>query len=125
MLERVRGREALILACCIWAFHALLEMSITERFLWIAVIWAAHGLIFMLVMGAVLDRALRIPSQPLRMAVCAVLAIVFTLIQTATDLYVTLTFGTGLLDNLQAPPGMVFDSSNLGFQIAYKLNFKS
>lgn len=123
MLERVRGREALILACCIWAFHALLEMSITKSFLWIALIWAAHGLIFMLIMGAVLDRALRIPSQPMRMAVCAVLAVAFTLLQTTTDMYVTLTLGTGL-DKLETPPGMVFNASNLEFQIAYKLNFK-
>ncbi len=124
MLERVRGREALILACCIWAFHALLEMSIAESFLLIALVWAAHGLVFMLIMGALLDRALGIASQPLRMTACALLALGFTLIQTTTDLYVTLTFGTGLLEDLQTPPGMVFDASNLEFQIAYKLNFK-
>lgn len=124
MLERVRGREALILACCIWAFHALLEMSIANAFLVIALIWATHGLALMLVMGAILNQTLRIRSLLIRLAACAVLALVFTLVQTALDLLVTLKVGDLLLHEVSPPPGMTFNSNDLEFQTAFKLNFK-
>jgi len=124
MMERLRGREALILACGVWAFHALLEMSIAEHFLLIALIWAAHGLVLMLLMGVLLDRAMRSRSRLLCYGASFVLPVLFAVLQTLVDLTTTYWFGDQLLNEVVAPPGMIFNSNDLAFQASFKLNFK-
>lgn len=116
-------RQAIALACAVWAIHATLEMLIAEVFLPAALVWAAHGLLLMLGMGLLVSRCLQWPGRAARWASCAALVIAFTALQTAADLWVTLTLGDGLT-NLAAPPGMVFSTTNLEFRIAAKVNFK-
>lgn len=124
MMERFRGREALILACGVWTVHALLEMSIAEDFLLIALIWAAHGLILMVLMGVLLDRAMRSRSRLLRYGACLVLPVIFALLQTIVDLTTTYWLGDQLLNEVEVPTGMIFNSNDLAFQVSLKLNFK-
>lgn len=123
-MDRFRGREALILACGVWAFHALLEMSIAEDFLLIALIWAAHGLLLMLLMGALLSRALESRWRWLRLGACLALPVLFALAQTVVDLTTTYWLGDQLLNEVKVPTGMVFNSNDLALQASVKLNFK-
>jgi len=124
MNTRVRVREDLILACCIWAFQALLEMVIAKTFVAMAFIWAAHGLVLMLIMGFLLKRVLASPSWGVRWFACIALALIFTLLQTTVDMATTLTIGKTLLQGLSSPPGMTLDVNNLEFQLGFKLTFK-
>ncbi len=124
MMDRFRGREALILACGVWAFQVLLEMSIAQGFLIIALIWAAHGLLLMLLMSALLDRAMRSEWRWFRLGACLLLPVAFALLQTVVDLTTTFWIGDRLLDELEVPAGMVFNPNDLALQISSRLTFK-
>jgi two-component system LytT family sensor kinase len=85
--ERLRGRGPIVLACLIWVLHALIEMATVGRFFPLAVIWAAHGLVLMVIMTALLDRAWSIPGRSLRLITIVALPVIFTLIQSVLDLW--------------------------------------
>lgn len=123
-MDRLRGREALILACGVWAFQVLLEMSIAKAFVLIAIIWAAHGLILMLLMSVLLDRVMQWRSGWLRLGACLSLPVVFALLQTAIDLTTTYWIGDYFLSEMDVPTGMVFNPNDLAFQASLKLTFK-
>jgi len=124
MLHRLVSRESLILAICIWTIHALLEFWITDGFRHLTIIWVAHGFLLMLLLGAILDRVLRIRSPLVRIAVSTALAVIFAALQTILDLTVSFTIGEHILHEVQSPPGIELSAANLAFQTAAKLTFK-
>lgn len=116
--------EAIWLACLIWTFYVLGEISIALGSVRIAVIWAAHGLALMLIMKAFLDRARFLSDPSLRIGAIVLLPVTFAFMQTALDLAVTLHLGDAVLGDISAPPGMEFNANNLSFQTAFKLTFR-
>lgn len=124
MPHRLVSRESLVLAICIWTIYALLEFWVAGGFLFLTVIWTAHGFVLMLLLGAVLDRVLRIRSSVTRFAVSATLAFSFALAQTVLDLVVAFTIGQNILHEVTSPPGVELSATNFTVQTAAKLTFK-
>lgn len=113
-----------MLACVIWICHALIEMAVVWHFTWLAVIWAAHGLILMLIMNALLDRALALPGRVLRLGLAVLLPIAFAVLQSLIDLGFTLWMGDATFLEVSTPAGIDFNPNNYPIQTAFKLTFK-
>lgn len=124
MPHRLVSRESLILAICIWTIYALLEFWVANGFGYLTLIWTAHGFVLMLLLGAVLDRVLRIRSSVTRFALSAALAFGFALAQTLVDLVVAFTIGEQILHEITSPPGIELSAANFTVQTAAKLTFK-
>jgi len=124
MIARFSRHTAVVVAVAIWTLHALIEMSIVEQFAIIPLVWAAHGLVLMLLMGAGLSPILRRASDSVRALACVAFAVVFSLLQTTADMFVTLKIGNSLMSSFHPPQGMEFNANNMAFKVGFQLNFK-
>lgn len=97
-------REAWILAGAVWGIHVPLEMWIADRFLVSALVWAVHGLALMLALGWLIERALTLRPQTLRIAALVLLPSVFAIAQTGLDVVTTYWIGDVALGELDMPP---------------------
>lgn len=122
-MEGLRRHPALALAGLIWIAYAMLETWIASGAILMASLWAFHGLILMLAMKALLDRAQREPGWR-RIALFMLAPAAFAVLQTTLDMLMTQQFGPYLLGGIQAPPGMVISPVGVAFDFTFKLNLR-
>lgn len=117
-------REALILACAVWAIHVPVEMWIADRFLVSALVWAAHGLALMLALGWTVERALRLRSSVARIAALILAPLAFATAQTALDVITTYWIGHVALGELNIPPPATLFTGDARYLAALKQTFQ-
>lgn len=117
-------REALILACAVWAIHVPVEMWIADRFLVSALVWAAHGLALMLALGWTVERALRLRSSVARIAALILAPLAFAVAQTALDVITTYWIGHVALGELNIPPPATLFTGDERYLAALKQTFQ-
>lgn len=117
-------REALILACAVWAIHVPVEMWIADRFLVSALVWAAHGLALMLGLGWTVERALRLRSSVARIATLILAPLAFATAQTGMDVITTYWIGHVALGELNIPPPATLFTGDERYLAALKQTFQ-
>ncbi|RZJ17219.1 MAG: hypothetical protein EON91_10060 [Brevundimonas sp.] len=112
------------LALAIWTGFILLETLIDPGILPMAIVWAAHGLLLMMLLRVGLERA---PSRGgARLAVFLVAPIAAAFLQTILDFVATRWIGEALLRGLTAPPpGYVVSPIGLPPLLVFKISLRS
>ncbi|PLR22611.1 hypothetical protein SGCZBJ_17700 [Caulobacter zeae] len=111
------------LAGLIWLAYATLETWIASGAALMACLWAFHGLVLMLAMKALLDRAPRDLGWR-RVALFMAAPALFAVLQTALDMLATQLVGPQLLGGVQGPPGVVVSPVGVAFDFTFKLNLR-
>lgn len=112
------------LALAIWSGFVLLESLIDPASLPMAVVWAAHGLLLMMLLRAVLERA---PGRGgARLAVFLAATISAAFLQTVLDFAATRWVGEALLRSLsEPPPGYSTSPIGLPPLLVFKISLRS
>jgi len=115
-------RETLFLPALIWATYVLIETWIAPKIFILILAWGTHGLLLMLLMRVVLDRAFVLPP-PVRLGVFTAAPVIFALAQTAVDSLATALLGDRA-PAIPTPPGMLLSPVGVAFDLAFKLSFR-
>jgi sensor histidine kinase YesM len=119
-MDLLRRHPRVSLAFAIWLAYAALETWIAPQAAVLATIWAAHGLVLMLIMKALLDRA---PQRrgALRIALFILAPVAFTLMQTSLDGLATRWIGPCVMGVIPTPG---ISPIGLDFNLVFKLNMR-
>jgi len=117
-------REALILACAVWAIHVPVEMWIANHILISVLVWAAHGLALMLALGVLVERALRLRLRTARVVALILLPLTFAIAQTGLDIVTTYWIGDVALGELDMPPPATLWTGDARYLAAVKQTFQ-
>lgn len=120
LMHLIRRHPPEALACIIWLAYAALETWIASGAVLLAAIWALHGLILMLGMKALLDRAPR-EHNAARVALFVIIPVGFTLLQTSLDMLATQWVGQHVLGNIPTPG---VSPIGVRFDFVFKLNMR-
>jgi len=119
-MDLLRRHPRVSLACIIWLAYAMLETWIAPEAIILATIWAAHGLILMLMMKALLDRAPQ-RRNALRIGIFILAPVAFTLMQTSLDGLATRWIGPCVMGTI---PTLGISPIGLDFNLVFKLNMR-
>lgn len=112
------------LAIAIWAGFIILEALIDPASTPMAIIWAAHGFVLMMLLKVCLDRA---PQRGgWRLAVFLICTVAIAFVQATLVVMGTLVLGPSLLSGLATPPdGMRISPLGAAPLLTFKVNFRS
>jgi len=119
----LRNQDAIVLACAIWAIHVPLEFWVAGRFLWVALLWGAHGFLLMLALGWAVTRLLKVDSPIVRVAGSVALPVLAAAVQTVLDIATTYWIGDRLLGEIDAPSPLSVLTNDPQFKGAGQMTF--
>lgn len=122
--DAASDRRLLWLAIAIWTGFVILEALIDPAITGMALIWATHGFILMMLLKVCLDRAPR--QGGWRLAVFVLCTVVIAVLQTALDVFGTQVVGPALLTGLAPPPeGIRISPLGVAPILTFKVSLRS